>query len=133
MLLFADKLDWMFRLYDADGNGVLDRDEVFLLVQGVLKAQNDSKHSWTIQELQAKVSCFVSCLFCFSFFLGKANALFAQMDKDKSGSVDKSEFVAVASRDEQIVSSLASNISNVTKVEQSAQEFTTFDQQVCVG
>lgn len=68
----------------------------------------------------------------FHFFSGKANALFAQMDKDKSGSVDKSEFVAVASRDEQIVSSLASNISNVTKVEQSAQEFTTFDQQVCV-
>lgn len=55
-----DKLDWMFRLYDADGNGVLDRQEIFLLVKGVLKAQNDEKHRWTDQELKAKVcSCLV--------------------------------------------------------------------------
>jgi Ca2+-binding EF-hand superfamily protein len=108
-----EKLDWAFRLYDADGNGVLDRQEVYLLVKGVLRAQNDEKHRWSEVELRAK-----------------ADALFDKMDSDKSGSVDKKEFVAVASQDEQIVSSLASNISSVAKVEQSAQEFTTFDQQV---
>lgn len=63
LLWGAEKLDWMFRLYDADGNGVLDRQEVFLLVQGMLRAQNDSKHTWTVQELHAKVPVLWKILF----------------------------------------------------------------------
>ncbi len=109
-----EKLEWLFRLYDQDGNGVLDQKEVQLLCRGVLRAATDSQTQWSEDDIRAK-----------------AEKLFAEMDTDKNGTVDKKEFVAVASKDEALLASLATSITQVTKVEQGNQgEFTTFDNQV---
>jgi Ca2+-binding EF-hand superfamily protein len=107
-----DKLDWMFRLYDSDNNGVLDEKEVFSLMKGVLKSQNNQSKSWSMLEIGQA-----------------ADRLFKTMDADGNGSVDKTEFVAIAKKDEHLMNALMTNIQNVTKIEGN-QEFTTFDNQV---
>lgn len=100
----------MFKLYDYDGNGVLDEHEVLSLVkgarcccadvqivdprltrqwQGVLKAQQVGTQHWDDAALKAK-----------------AHALFSEMDSDSNGAVDRKEFVAVAARDEALCNAL---------------------------
>ena len=108
-----DKLEWMFRLYDADSNGVLDRQEIVSLMKGVLRAQNDSGKEWSLKAIEQK-----------------AGELFKKMDADKNGSVDKAEFVAIASQDEALSNALAVNISHSTKIEATKNDFSTFDNQV---
>jgi Ca2+-binding EF-hand superfamily protein len=108
-----EKLDWMFRLFDQDESGTLDAREVLLLCKGLLRASSDAQTQWSEEDIERK-----------------AAELFKSMDADGDGQIDRKEFVAAASKDEALLSSLASNITSVAKVEQSQSEFTTFDNQV---
>ena len=73
----------MFRLYDLDNNGVLDRGEILSLMKGVLRSQNDDQKKWSDEDIKQK-----------------ADELFNKMDADGDGGIDKKEFVAVAAQDE---------------------------------
>ncbi len=130
-----EKLEWMFRLYDVDGNGVLDRNEVASLVRGVMRAQRQQHQHQHSSPLSA--SSVSSREAMMKEEKDHAEEMFARMDADKNGTVDKKEFVAVASTDPMMVEALATNMMGVAQKEQKEQgggqgggEFTTFENQV---
>ena len=72
-----EKLEWMFNMYDADGNKTLDREEIHSLVNGLIKANNDQDK--TNEEIKQMATNF-----------------FDEMDTDKNGNVDLKEFLTVS-------------------------------------
>ncbi|KAL6058532.1 Guanylyl cyclase-activating protein 1 [Balamuthia mandrillaris] len=111
-----EKLKWAFKLYDLDGNGVLDRNEVVHMFTSVFKARN------TLQGRQASSSDLS--------YPEKADDLFNQMDADKDGKITLDEFMHACLHDEAIKDTIASALLDTIEVEKEQSELATFGHQV---
>lgn len=83
------KLEWIFELYDIDGNGQIDRDEfrtIVLSIYQILDTQKKSSSSDREKHI---------------------DDLFSKIDTDKSKYITLDEFIDACSRDQQLLELLA--------------------------
>lgn len=80
------KLEWAFKMYDVNGNGVITRDEMEEVVGAMFKMQ----FSQGVEQLQAKIA-------------EKSAQMFSAMDSDKNGIITQEEFLTACIQDKQIM------------------------------
>eukprot|EP00092_Neocalanus_flemingeri_P036293 GFUD01039515.1.p2 GENE.GFUD01039515.1~~GFUD01039515.1.p2 ORF type:complete len:188 (+),score=55.29 GFUD01039515.1:41-604(+) len=80
------KLEWAFKMYDVNGNGVITMDEMKEVVGAMFKMQ----FSQGAEELQAKIA-------------EKSAQIFSAMDSNKDGIITQEEFLMACTQDRQIM------------------------------
>merc|ERR1712130_733331 len=88
-----EKLLWAFRMYDVDGNGVIDQDEMTKIVQAIydMLGQGAVKPTDTAEE--------------------RAKNIFNRMDENNDGSLTEEEFLKGCLNDDELSKMLAPNVS----------------------
>ncbi|XP_068614070.1 guanylate cyclase activator 1g [Brachionichthys hirsutus] len=83
-----DKLKWSFKVYDGDGNGCLDRDEVKLVVTIIhrIKTKNQQCVSGNIKDI--------------------CDRIFEQLDKNNDSQISLEEFMEGAEKDPWVMDQL---------------------------
>lgn len=103
-----DKLDWAFQLYDLDKDGKISYNEMLEIVQAIYKMVSltaDVKNNPLNKRPQ--VGSMVQLPDDEDTPEKRVKKIFAMMDKDENGFLDKAEFKDGSQRDEAIVSALA--------------------------
>ncbi|XP_010281507.1 PREDICTED: guanylyl cyclase-activating protein 1-like [Phaethon lepturus] len=95
------KLKWYFKLYDADGNGCIDKKEllsIFMAIQAINGHTNMSAEEFT-------------------------NMIFEKIDVNNDGELTLEEFISAAERDKDLMELITKSfdLSNVLKVIQSGR------------
>ncbi|XP_072321247.1 guanylyl cyclase-activating protein 2-like [Eucyclogobius newberryi] len=87
-----DKLVWSFKVFDRDGNGCLDREEVRLIVKiiGNIKQPHEAKTSGNVNEM--------------------VDRIFALVDKNKDSQISLEEFIEGAEKDPWLMDQLKLDI-----------------------
>ena len=80
------KLEWAFKAYDVNGNGVISKEEMEEVVGALFKMLS----SQTLKDLQSKIA-------------EKSAQIFATMDIDKDGVITQEEFMAACEKDDQVM------------------------------
>ncbi|MCJ1444285.1 MAG: Neuronal calcium sensor 1 [Stictis urceolatum] len=86
-----DKLDWAFQLYDLNGDGKIEAQEMLQIVTAIYKMVGSIVKLPEDEDTPEK----------------RVKKIFAMMDKDMNGTLDIEEFKEGSKRDETIVSALS--------------------------
>lgn len=89
---YKKKLEWVFNLYDIDGNGTIDREEFRTIIEAIYKVL-DSKQKHSFKSIEQN-----------------ANDLFQQIDVDKSKTITLDEFVKACTKDKYLLELLAPSV-----------------------
>jgi len=87
-----EKLKWAFRMYDVDGNGVIDQDEMTKIVQAIydMLGAGAVKPTDTAEE--------------------RAKNIFNRMDENNDGHLTEDEFLKGCLQDDELSKMLAPNV-----------------------
>lgn len=89
---YKKKLEWVFNLYDIDGNSNIDREEFRTIIEAIYKVL-DSKQKHSFKSIEQN-----------------ANDLFQQIDIDKSKTISLEEFVKACTKDNRLLELLAPSV-----------------------
>jgi len=87
-----EKLKWAFRMYDVDGNGVIDQDEMTKIVQAIydMLGAGATKPTDSAEE--------------------RAKNIFSRMDDNGDGHLTEEEFLSGCMQDDELSKMLAPNV-----------------------
>jgi len=87
-----EKLKWAFRMYDVDGNGVIDLEEMTKIVQAIydMLGAGAVKPTDTAEE--------------------RAKNIFTRMDENNDGNLTEEEFLKGCLQDDELSKMLAPNV-----------------------
>jgi len=92
----GDKLNWAFSMYDIDGNGTIEKNEMVRIISAIYRmVGNDLKEAPTETADQ------------------RTDKIFIQMDKNKDGVLTKQEFIDGCLADDVLCSMLTANSTNM--------------------
>ena len=100
-----DKLNWAFQLYDIDGDGKITYDEMLRIVEAIYKMVCST--SCSNAALTSQVGSMVQLPEDEDTPEKRVQKIFALMDKDRNGTLDKEEFKEGSKKDQTIVSALS--------------------------
>jgi len=80
------KLEWAFKMYDVNGNGVISKEEMEEVLGAMFKMQLNQES----ENLQSRIA-------------EKSAQMFSIMDRNKDGIITQEEFVTACSNDQQIM------------------------------
>jgi len=104
-IILQEKLQWAFRLYDADGSGSINVSEM----SSIIKMMDDMEGSSDDQEEETTIQ--------------RAEELFAKLDRDGDGEITMEEFVQGYIRMRQSSNTVrASVVTKVTKTKSSKKK-----------
>jgi len=104
-IILQEKLQWAFRLYDADGSGSINVSEM----SSIIKMMDDMEGSSDDQEEETTIQ--------------RAKELFAKLDRDGDGEITMEEFVQGYIRMRQSSNTVrASVVTKVTKTKSSKKK-----------
>lgn len=84
------KLRWYFKLYDVDGSGCIDRDELLIIIKSIRAINGAQKHEMSAEDF--------------------TNMVFDKIDIDKDGQLSLEEFVGGIQNDEKLLRTLTESL-----------------------